>query len=75
MTEAQVSASLAWVTTSQIGAEAIREVQRVCGINQSETYDEATARAVFAKQQELHIGADGMAGPTFCRRTGIIFSR
>jgi hypothetical protein len=75
MTDAQVQAALAWVTSSQIGVEAIREVQRVCGISQSGTYDEATARAVFAKQQELRITADGMAGQTFCRRTGIIFSR
>lgn len=75
MTPAQVSAALAWAATSQIGVEAIREVQRVCEIAQSGTYDEATAQAVFVKQQQLHIPADGQAGTTFCRRTGIIFSR
>ncbi|HSK02697.1 MAG TPA: hypothetical protein VK932_15705, partial [Kofleriaceae bacterium] len=75
MTEAQVTVALDWVTSSAIGPEAIREVQRVCGIEQTGTYGEETARAVFARQQELGISADGMAGTTFCRRTGIIFSQ
>lgn len=74
MTDKQVQAALAWVTTSKIGVEAIKEIQGVCGIDKTGTYDEATAKAVFAKQQELHIGADGMAGATFCQRTGIIFT-
>jgi hypothetical protein len=67
-------AALAWGTTSKIGVEAIKEIQGVCGIDKTGTYDEATAKAVFAKQQELHIGADGMAGASFCQRTGIIFT-
>lgn len=74
MTDAQVKAALVWVTTSKIGVEAIKEIQGVCGIDKTGTYDEATAKAVFAKQQELHIGADGMAGATFCQRTGLIFT-
>lgn len=75
ITAAQIASALAWVTSSRIGPEAIREVQRVCGIDQTGTYGEETARAVFAKQRELQIGADGIAGNTFCRRTGIIFSQ
>lgn len=74
MTDAQVQAALAWVTKSKIGVETVKEIQGVCGIDKSGTYDEATAKAVFAKQQELKIGADGMAGATFCQRTGLIFT-
>jgi hypothetical protein len=74
ITDAQIAAALAWATKSKIGAEAIKEIQGVCGIAPSGTYDEATARAVFTKQQELKIGADGQAGPTFCQRTGVIFT-
>jgi hypothetical protein len=74
ITDAQVAAALAWATKSKIGAEAIKEVQGVCGIAPSGTYDEATARAVFKKQQELKIGADGQAGPTFFQRNGLIFT-
>jgi hypothetical protein len=74
ITDTQVAAAVAWGTKSKIGTEAIKEIQGVCGIPQSGIYDEATARAVFAKQQELKIGADGQAGPTFCQRTGLIFT-
>jgi hypothetical protein len=74
ITDAQVASALAWATKSKMGTEAIKEIQNVCGITQSGAYDEATARAVFAKQQELKIGADGQAGPTFCQRTGLIFT-
>jgi hypothetical protein len=74
MTPAQVEAALEWATRSGIGAEAIREVQRVCGIEQTGVYDEATARAVFAKQHELRIGPDGRADHDFCQRVGLIFT-
>src|SRR5262249_20962304 len=56
MTEKQVAAALAWVTKSKIGPETTKEVQGVCGVEKTGTYDEATAKAVFAKQQELGLG-------------------
>ena len=74
MTPAQVKAALEWATSSKIGVEAIKEIQGVCGIDRSGVYDEATAKAVFAKQQTLGIGADGKAGPGFCQRVGLIFT-
>ncbi|HEX4418667.1 MAG TPA: DUF4157 domain-containing protein [Kofleriaceae bacterium] len=74
ITDAQVKAALDWVTKSKIGAEAIKEIQGVCGLTKSGTYDEETVKAVYAKQQELQIGADGQAGQTFCQRTGLIFT-
>ncbi len=74
ITPAQITAALAWVTTSNIGPETVREVQGVCGLPQTGVYDEATVRAVYTKQQELRIGADGQAGNTFCQRTGLIFT-
>jgi hypothetical protein len=74
MTDAQVKTALTWVTTSNIGVETIKEVQGACGVEKTGSYDEVTAKAVFAKQQELGIGADGMAGATFCQRAGLIFT-
>ncbi len=75
MTPAQVQSALAWVTSSNIGAEAVREVQRVCNLDQTGTYDEGTARAVFAKQRELRMsGPDGKAGAAFFQRNGLIFT-
>jgi hypothetical protein len=73
MTAAQVQAALDWAATSRISPETIREVQRVCGIAQTGVYDEATARGVFAKEQEIRTGADGKADHNFCELTGIIF--
>jgi Domain of unknown function (DUF4157) len=74
ITPAQITAALAWATNSNIGPETVREVQNVCGIPQTGVYDEATVRAVYAKQQELRIGADGQAGNGFCQRTGLVFT-
>lgn len=74
MTPEQVQTALDWVASSRIGVEAIREAQRVCGIAQTGIYDEPTARAVFAKKQELQMVADGKADAEFCQRTGIIFT-
>src|SRR5258705_465403 len=65
ITDNQIQAALAWTTTSKIGPEAIKEIQGACGVAQSGTYDETTIRAVFAKQQELKLRADGQAGQTF----------
>jgi uncharacterized protein DUF4157 len=74
ITEKQIAAARTWVTASKVGAETIKEIQGVCGLPRSGSYDDATIKAVFTKQQELTIGADGQAGTTFCQRTGLIFT-
>jgi hypothetical protein len=74
MTQAQLAAALSWAAGHSIDVDTIRQVQEACGAKATGTYDEATARAVFAKQRELKISADGIANANFCHHIGVVFT-
>lgn len=77
MTPEQVERALTWAQTSDLGVEAIQEVQRFCGMPADQidgVYSETTARAVFRTEQEHRWPADGKADPEFFYGAGLIMT-
>ncbi|HEY7030811.1 MAG TPA: peptidoglycan-binding domain-containing protein [Thermomicrobiales bacterium] len=75
ITAAQTAAAVAWAQKAKLGKEAIAALQATLAVTPvTGVYDEATAAAVYVRQQELKIGADGMAGPTTFARLGLVLT-
>jgi peptidoglycan hydrolase-like protein with peptidoglycan-binding domain len=75
ITAAQTAKAIEWAAKVKLGREAIAALQSTLGVDPvSGVYDEATAAAVYDKQQELKIGADGMAGATTFARLGLVLT-
>lgn len=69
-----------WAAESDIGSEAIQQVQSMLGIDQSGVYDDATLQAVYRFQlreaaEGRRVKEDGIASEAFFRRNGLIFTR
>src|ERR1044072_1156811 len=79
ITDKEVAAAFAWATKTDLGKEAIKELQGALGVDEDGVYDDATVRAVFAKQSEWQpkgaISNAGKATPAVFRRLGLISTK
>lgn len=76
----KVTKAKAWAEKSEIGSEAVVQLQELLGIQQSGAYDEATIQAVYRLQVKENEGKkftkkeNGIADESFFRRHGLIFT-
>lgn len=74
-----IKAAQAWSTKEHLGIEAIQALQGTLGVPVSSSYDEATVKAVYARQRlakpKGKIRNAGKATPEFFARLGLISTR
>lgn len=79
ITDAEVVTAISWAASTQLGQEAIKELQGALSTTLTGIYDESTARAVFAKQREWKplgtISRAGQANPAMYRHLGLISTK
>ncbi len=78
LTDRQLSAAREWATTEHLGSEAIRSLQGALSVEASGSYNEATIRAVYARQRSWNprgtVEDPGKATRAVFQRLGLIFT-